>query len=404
MKWIGVDVRAQQDARGGFGFTGDQTGSALGGFSARHAGNGVDRVRQRRQGLARHGLRRVLQRRLPRQRRPDAESWRPLGIRVAIHGSAGPAREPRHQRTGFAVGRRSASGRVSASLLRPDRSGVQPRLGVSWRPVPGSSLVIRGGYGLYRNTEVYQPLALLLAQQPPFSTTFSVQTRRETPLTLANGFIAGARAPRRTPSRSIRTSASASRTTGRCRCSARCRVDLTVLVQYLGTRGTHLTQASLPNTNPAGAIDPVSVVPVGIHLPHVGRHLAPARGAADAAPPSAQRTDGGGASTPSRARPTTRRRSSGAVSPSSLADRAGLARPRRRARPVVVRSAAPDDRRVPVHDRRRRHRRHACRWLWGALYKDWTITSQLSAGSGLPSTPVYFAPVPGTGVVGVRPR
>ena len=41
-------------------------------------------------------------------------------------------------------------------------------------------------------------------------------------------------------------------------------------------------------------------------------------------------------------------------------------------------------------------------WL-GRLYKDWTVTAILNAGSGLPITPVYFAAVPGSGVVGLRP-
>jgi hypothetical protein len=41
--------------------------------------------------------------------------------------------------------------------------------------------------------------------------------------------------------------------------------------------------------------------------------------------------------------------------------------------------------------------------FWGRLYKDWTVTAQLGAGSGLPSTPLAFVPVPGTGVVGIRP-
>jgi hypothetical protein len=39
----------------------------------------------------------------------------------------------------------------------------------------------------------------------------------------------------------------------------------------------------------------------------------------------------------------------------------------------------------------------------GALFNDWTITSQVNAGSGLPSTPVVFVALPGTGSVGVRP-
>ena len=56
--------------------------------------------------------------------------------------------------------------------------GLQPRLGIALRPVAGSSLVIRAGYGIYRNTGVYQPIALLLAQQPPLSKTLEPRKQR----------------------------------------------------------------------------------------------------------------------------------------------------------------------------------------------------------------------------------
>jgi hypothetical protein len=36
----------------------------------------------------------------------------------------------------------------------------------------------------------------------------------------------------------------------------------------------------------------------------------------------------------------------------------------------------------------------------GALFSGWTVTSQLTAGSGLPVTPVFVTSVPGTGVTG----
>jgi hypothetical protein len=40
----------------------------------------------------------------------------------------------------------------------------------------------------------------------------------------------------------------------------------------------------------------------------------------------------------------------------------------------------------------------------GVLFKEWTFATQITAGSGLPETPVYQAPVQGTGVTGtIRP-
>ena len=65
-----------------------------------------------------------------------------------------------------------------ASLVRRDLSGFQPRLGISWRPKLTSSMVFRAGYGIYRNLGVYQSIGMLLAQQPPFTTSFSVENPR----------------------------------------------------------------------------------------------------------------------------------------------------------------------------------------------------------------------------------
>jgi hypothetical protein len=41
-------------------------------------------------------------------------------------------------------------------------------------------------------------------------------------------------------------------------------------------------------------------------------------------------------------------------------------------------------------------------WV-GAIAKGWTISGDLSTGSGLPLTPVYVAVIPGSGFVGLRP-
>ena len=41
----------------------------------------------------------------------------------------------------------------------------------------------------------------------------------------------------------------------------------------------------------------------------------------------------------------------------------------------------------------------------GTLFKDWTFATQITAGSGLPQTPIYLAPVEGTAVTGtIRPN
>jgi hypothetical protein len=40
----------------------------------------------------------------------------------------------------------------------------------------------------------------------------------------------------------------------------------------------------------------------------------------------------------------------------------------------------------------------------GRAFKEWTVLTQITAGSGLPQTPVYLAAVPNTGVTGtIRP-
>ena len=78
--------------------------------------------------------------------------------------------------------------RYPDSLIRPDRRGIEPRIGISWRPIPGSSVVVRSGYGIYDDTSVYQATALEMAQQSPLSTSLSVQNSVACPQTLASGF------------------------------------------------------------------------------------------------------------------------------------------------------------------------------------------------------------------------
>ena len=74
------------------------------------------------------------------------------------------------------------------SLTRPDRTAVEPRIGLSWRPLPGSSLIVGAGYGVTYDTSVYQGIALNMAQQAPLSISQTVQNSATCPLSLARAF------------------------------------------------------------------------------------------------------------------------------------------------------------------------------------------------------------------------
>jgi hypothetical protein len=290
-----------------------------------------------------------------------------------------------------------------ASLVRRDLSGVQPRLGVSWRPDLTSSLVFRGGYGLYRNLGVYQSIATLLAQQPPFSTSFSVQNGPATPLSLANPFpVSRPSAPTNTfavdPDFTTAVLHSFSITVQRD-----LPASLTVVAGYFGDRGLHLPQAFLPNTYPAGAVNPCPECPSGfIYLTSGGRSTR------NAGVFTLRRRLSSGFTasvtyTWAKAIDNAATFSNTSVSPGALS----VAQNWRDL--GAERGPSPFDQRHLVAVTMQytsgmgvRGGTLVDRW-WGTWFKDWTINAQLNAGSGLPVSPVFFAVVAGTGVVGVRP-
>ncbi|HXH23871.1 MAG TPA: hypothetical protein VNI78_01405, partial [Vicinamibacterales bacterium] len=289
--------------------------------------------------------------------------------------------------------------RYPSSLVRPDWTGLQPRLAMAWRPLPGSSLVVRAGYGIYRNTNVYLPIATQLAQQPPLSTTYSIEATPSAPLSMAKGFAALPRAVTNTfavdPDFRVgyahNWQVSAQRDLP---------ASLTVIASYLGSKGSRLMQQFLPNTYPIGAVNPCPACPSGFrYLTSNGRSIRHA------------------------GQVQLRRRLRNGLTASvqyTLAD----ARDDASAFSGLNVTAVAQDWRDPAADWApssfdQRHKVEVqfqyttgvgvaggtlLDGLRGALFKGWTITSQLTAGSGLPLTPVYFAPVPGTGFVGtLRP-
>ena len=284
-------------------------------------------------------------------------------------------------------------------LVHTDRTGLQPRLGIAWRPTLGS-LVIRGGYGIYRNLNIYQSIATLLAAQPPFSTTFNVASSESQPLTLANGFI-----PVNGSSNTFAIDPEfrvASAHTWQVSVQRELPAQLTMLATYLGTRGTSLMQQFLPNTYPAGAENPCPECPVGFRYLtsngrsmrnsaqiQVRRRLSAGFTAATEYTLAKSMDDAasfGGATL-----------NGGALVQNWLDPHAEYARSSFDQRHLLTVSAdyttGSGIRGGTLLD-----------GMKGRLLKDWTLTARFSTGSGLPVTPVYFAPVSGTGIIGsLRP-
>jgi hypothetical protein len=79
------------------------------------------------------------------------------------------------------------SGAFGDAIVNPFRGGVAPRVGMAWRPQPGT--VIRTGYGINYNASVYQTIAQQLAAQPPFAVTNTVLASRSDPVPLETALL-----------------------------------------------------------------------------------------------------------------------------------------------------------------------------------------------------------------------
>ena len=141
------------------------------------------------------------------------------------------------------------------SLVHPDKNGWEPRIGFAWHPILGSSTVVRGGYGIYRDTSVYTSIAFRMVQQSPLSKSLNVSTSLLNPLTLANGFIGS---PNTTSnnfaidpyfrigySQNWQLSVQRDLPAG-----------LVMTATYLGIKGTRNQQQFLPNTYPDPSLNP----------------------------------------------------------------------------------------------------------------------------------------------------
>jgi hypothetical protein len=139
------------------------------------------------------------------------------------------------------------------SLLRPDKNNWAPRVGIAWRPFH-SGPVVRAGYGMFYNGSIYEQLAAVMLNQPPFAVAQTSVTSPSRLLTLSNGFPGqGSKAVANTAAvdpnyqvgyaqiwnLSVETPISAT---------------FTVEATYTGTKGTHLDLVVAPNQAVPGAV------------------------------------------------------------------------------------------------------------------------------------------------------
>jgi hypothetical protein len=150
------------------------------------------------------------------------------------------------------------------SLVRPDKNGVAPNVGIAWRPISGSSLLIRSGYQISHDTSVYQTSAMMMAQQAPLSTSLSVSNSAACRFTMANPFAV---LPCSTTTQDTFAVDPNLRVGYVQIWSLSVQRDLPgslqMVASYLGNKGTRGVQEFLPNTAPAGGTDPYAAYPSG---------------------------------------------------------------------------------------------------------------------------------------------
>jgi hypothetical protein len=372
-----VNVFGQQNARGTFSFNGSLTGSDVADFllgsphSAAIAFGNADKFLQGRSTNA-----------------YVTDDWRINPTLTVNLGLRWEYEAPFTEELGRLVNldvdpRFAAATPVVGAALKPDRRGIQPRLGIALRPIAGSSLVIRAGWGIYRNTAVYQSIALMLAQQPPLSKALSIESTPEQPLTLANGFNAPAKALSNTfaVDPDFRVSYAHN---WQVSVQRDLPASLTVIATYLGTKGSHLMQEFVPNTYPIGAANPCPSCPSGfVYLTSNGSSLK------NAAQLQVRRRLRQGLmavanytyskATDNAAAFTTADLNGGVIAQNWLdldAERAPSAFDQRHLLTAQVEYAGT------------------------SFLRNWVFTSQLTVGSGLPLTPLYLTSLAGTGLTG----
>jgi hypothetical protein len=319
--------------------------------------------------------------------------------------------------------------RYPDSLMLPDKRGIQPRVGIAWRPILGSSLLVRAGYGIYDDTSVYQNIVQQMAQQAPLSKSLSVQNSPACPLTLANGFNVCS---------AITPNTFAADPNFRVGYAQNWQVSLQrdlpgslqLVATYLGIKGTRGEQEFLPNTFPLGAVNPCPACPAGfaylasngnstresgqvqlrrrLHNGLTAKLLYTYSKSID----DDSAVGGQGASAATQITPPSSN-SAGTTVTIGTGPASGPSAPRIAQNWLNLRA----ERGLSTFDQRHLLNvqmqyttgmglggKTLMSGAKGTFFKEWTVVTQITVGSGLPETPNYLAAVPGTGVTGtLRP-
>ena len=273
---------------------------------------------------------------------------------------------------------------VSGKQPQPDRNNASPRIGLAWRPWAAGSTVVRSGYGVYYDTSVYLPVALRMAQQAPFSRSVRVTNSATRPLTLADGFPAGAAAATFGVDPNLRIGYAQS-----WQLSVQTDLPgaLQVMALYQGTKGTRGQQQVLPFTFPDG------------QGPGAGYTYLSADGNSNRNAGILQlrrrlRAGFTAAATYTWAKAIDNSALGGRGQGATLVAQDWLNLRAERARSNF-------DQRHGLSGMAQYTTgmgRNAL--LRGKWFSDWTVSSQWAVGTGLPLTPVLLRPVAGTGVTG----
>lgn len=379
----------QTNPRGGFTFNGAYSGNDLGDFLLGHADavsldyGAADRyLRQTRSYLF------------------VTDDWRTsdslsldLGVRWEYEA---PITETRGRLANLSVGENFATAApiVGAHPLAPDRMGIEPRLGLAWEPFAASSVIVRAGYGIYDDTSVYTALAQEMARQAPLDRSLRVAATAAAPLTLATGLLtpAGATATLfgvdpdfrigyvQTWSASLQRDLPAS---------------MVMTVAYLGNKGAHGVQRFLPNSFAPGGVNPCATCPVGFVY-----------------------ETSGGNSRYNAAQATLQRRFRAGVAATltytytHAMDDASVGGAQHSAQFLAqnwrdlgaewARSSFEQRHKLTLVAQYSTGTRLASGFT-GAWLHGWTFTTNITAASGLPLTPVVPVLIGGTGYSGIRP-